>query len=229
MTRWRSGVPIRPLPWFSTAFVAATLFAGNVAAVETRATATDDRALDLSLHHTFGPASYHVFELITTLGGGVVRISIIALVVLGLVLLRRWWSAAFTVISAGGAALLGELIKLVVARPRPHLFPHAVHAGGYSFPSGHATNVCAFALVAVILAWQISGRWMHSALIGVLLVVYVLLVGLSRIVLGVHYPSDVIGGYFLAVGWVALTVALFAGGLNHEQSRALSRHIDVVD
>lgn len=228
MTRRVAVLPVRSSAWFVAALAGTLLFAADLGGVETHATASQDRSLDLSLHHTFGPASYRLFELITTLGSGIVRIPLIALIVLGLVVTRHWWSAALTVVATGGAAILFEVIRLLVRRPRPHLFPPAIHGDGFSFPSGHATDTCAFALIAVYLLCHLSGRSALSLLGGTVLLLYVLLVGLSRLVLGVHYPTDVIGGYFLGAAWVALTIT-FAPALDDGRTRALLRRIGVVE
>jgi undecaprenyl-diphosphatase len=188
--------------------------------VELGATGAEDRSLDLSLHSAFGHPSYRFFELMSTVGGGTVRVVAIALIVLGLAITRRWWSAILAIVAVEGAGLLETLFKLLVGRPRPHLFPHVVQAGGSSFPSGHATDTCALALVAVYLVWHLWGRRSLTILAGALLFILTLLVGLSRIVLGVHYPTDVAGGYALGAGWVALMVALFAPALHGETTRA---------
>lgn len=222
-------MPVRSSPWLLAATAGALLFAADLAGFETHATAAEDRSVDLALHHTFGPASYHVFELITTMGGSFVRIPVIVLLVLGLVITRHWWLAMLTVVATGGAAILFQVIKLLVQRPRPHLFAHAVHADGFSFPSGHATDTFAFALVTVVLAWYLSQRRALTVLVALLFVIYVLLVGLSRVVLGVHYPTDVIGGYCLGTAWVAATVAILARGLDAERARAELRPSRVME
>jgi undecaprenyl-diphosphatase len=99
-----------------------------------------------------------------------------------------------------GGALMADVIKLLVARPRPpveHL--QAVH--GYSFPSGHATQAGAF-WVSLLLALrpllERRSAW-APAVAGCVLIVAA--VGCSRVVLGVHYPSDVLAGALLGGGW----------------------------
>lgn len=229
MTRRAGVLPLRSSPWLVAAFAGALLFTADLVGIETHATASEDRSLDLSVHQTFGPASYRLFELITTLGGGAVRVALIALIALGLLVTRRWWSMALTIIATGGAAILFEVIKLLVRRPRPHLFPPAIHADGFSFPSGHATDACAFALIGVYLLWHLSERRALTLLVGLLFLVFVLLVGLSRLVLGVHYPTDVVGGYCLGTAWVAVAVAILAPALDAERTRAELPHIGVTE
>jgi undecaprenyl-diphosphatase len=167
--------------------------------------------------------------VVSTLGSGAVRVALVALIVLALAMTRYWWSAGLTVAATGGAALLETLIKLVVSRPRPHLFPHAVPADGSSFPSSHAGNACAFALVTVYLLWHVSGQRGLTMLSATILVAFILLVGLSRVVLGVHYPTDVVGGYALAGAWVTLLLTLIAPALREEAMHASLRRHGPVD
>jgi undecaprenyl-diphosphatase len=215
--------------WIVPALLCGVLFAADLTGVESGVTMPRDRALDLSLHATFGSSFYGFFETMSTIGGGVVRVAVIALIVVALAIARYWWSAALTVIATGGAAALETLIKLVVGRPRPHLFPHVVAADGSSFPSGHATNAFAFALVTVYLLWHVFHHRGLTAIGALLLIAFVLLVGLSRIVLGVHYPTDVLGGYALAGAWVGIVIASFAPALSAETMRVFLRRYDLVD
>ncbi len=211
------------------AVLCAGLFAVDLAGVESGITTVRDRSLDLSLHATFGSSFFGFFEAVSTLGGGVIRIALIAVIVVALVVARYWWSAALMVVATGGAAALETLLKLVVGRPRPHLFPHVVTADGSSFPSGHATNTCAFALVTLYVLWHVVQHRGLTAAATLLLIAVVLLVGLSRIVLGVHYPSDVLGGYALGVAWVGSAIAFFAPALKAETMRSFPGRYGLLD
>jgi membrane-associated phospholipid phosphatase len=129
---------------------------------------------------------------------------------------RRWGQrrlAAFVVVAIGGEMVAGLVAKAVVHRPRPHLWQAATPTLGYSFPSAHAMN--SLALVAVV-AMLLLGRRLAWAAIGGTL--YVGLVAVSRVWLGAHYPTDIVAGWMLALGWVLLTAStvtglgLFGGG-----------------
>jgi len=208
--------------WIVPAGLCGLLFAANLVGVESGVTISEDRSLELSLHSTFGPSTYDFFETVSSFGGGAVRVADVALIVVALVIARYWWSATLMVVATGGAALLETLIKFVVRRYRPQLFLHAVATDGSSFPSGHATDTCAFALVIIYLVWHV---YPHRGLMtagALLLLAFVLLVGLSRIVLGVHYPTDVLGGYALAGAWICATIAFFAPALSAETTHAFS-------
>ncbi|SDP56490.1 undecaprenyl-diphosphatase [Pedococcus dokdonensis] len=108
---------------------------------------------------------------------------------------RALW-AFFTMMLAWNVGLLA---KLLVGRARPIVQDPISHSPGFSFPSGHAFNAAVVATVVVFLLWPVLGRVGHRVSI-VLAVVFALVVGLDRIFLGVHFPSDVLAGYVLGVG-----------------------------
>jgi undecaprenyl-diphosphatase len=99
--------------------------------------------------------------------------------------------------------IAGELQKYWVARARPNLEPHLVVVKTQSFPSGHATSSMIFYL-AVAVALSAGTRWQRAAAAGAVLLS--LLIGTSRVVLGVHWPSDVVGGWAFGMLWVLLTL-----------------------
>ncbi len=115
---------------------------------------------------------------------------------------RALW-AAITVALGWG---LGNVVKQLVARARPVVENAVDHAPGYSFPSGHATNTTVASIVLLVLLWPLL-RHRGRTVAVVLVVALVLLIGLDRVMLGVHYPSDVLGGYLLGAA-VALGSAL---------------------
>lgn len=126
---------------------------------------------------------------------GVVPVDI-ALVV-GLAAFRRWRDAAFAAIATGGSALLNIATKQLFARDRPTLWESIAPETSYSFPSGHAMGSMTLALVLLLLAWPTRARWWVAAAMAV----FVAMVGLSRVYLGVHYPSDILAGWAAAAIW----------------------------
>jgi undecaprenyl-diphosphatase len=146
-------------------------------------------------------------RVVTFLGGdwGVVIPTAAAVVVLLIVDRPRLRGAVFVAVVMAGTGVLQLLTKLLFERPRPGVFPPLVAVASYSYPSGHAMASAGLALAVGLLAWRT--RWRLWAVAGGL--AFVLLVGLSRMYLGVHYPSDIVAGWLLAVAWVAWTWLAF--------------------
>ena len=116
---------------------------------------------------------------------------------------QRLAGALLLIILAGRA--LAEAQKYSIARVRPDLEPHLVVVKTSSFPSGHATSSMIFYLT-LALALTAGTRWQRVAAAGAILLS--LLIGISRVMLGVHWPSDVIGGWAFGMLWVLLTLRL---------------------
>jgi membrane-associated phospholipid phosphatase len=125
---------------------------------------------------------------------------------------RRWTILAYWVTAVGGAAALNVGAKLLFGRSRPSLWESIAPEHTLSFPSGHAMGSMAAMAALVVLLWPTRWRW--SMLI--FAVVFVLGVGLSRVYLGVHYPSDVLAGWMASLGWVIGMTTIFWGKLSHE-------------
>jgi membrane-associated phospholipid phosphatase len=125
-------------------------------------------------------------------------------------LLRRqaWWTSAWLVTAVVLVGPLTSLLKDYFGRIRPDFASGGARFESLSFPSGHSSGIATLVTVGLILAWPLFAarvrRWMLA--VGVLLVV---LVGLTRVWLGVHYMSDVVGGWALGAGWSLLTALVF--------------------
>jgi undecaprenyl-diphosphatase len=115
---------------------------------------------------------------------------------------RAWW--AFLTMMVLWAVQLG--VKELVQRARPVVADALEHAPGYSFPSGHAANAAAAATATVLLLWPVLGR-RGRPLAVVAAVVLVVGTALDRVLLGVHYPSDVVAGVLLGCGAVLASYA----------------------
>jgi undecaprenyl-diphosphatase len=124
------------------------------------------------------------------------------LMVCALLLFRRRRAEALLIalVWIGGQALHVGL-KMIYERPRPSLFPALVHAGGFSFPSGHTvTAVMTYGLLALLIG---RSRASHLRYVGVVAASLIILwVGLSRVYLGVHYATDVLGSLLIAGAWL---------------------------
>ena len=135
---------------------------------------------------------------ITNLGGPVPMVVCEVVVVAALFLWRRRREAKFLAIAGGGAALLNVCAKLIFSRQRPQLWETIVTEKSFSFPSGHSIGSMSFAAALTLLAWPTRWRW--PVAIGALS--FAITIGLTRLYLGVHYPSDVAAGWCAALVWV---------------------------
>ena len=121
-----------------------------------------------------------------------------------------WWNnrgraGLLLLLAALAGRSLGELQKYEIARVRPDIEPHLVLVKTSSFPSGHATSAMIFGLT-IALALSAGTRWERAAVAFAILLA--LLIGISRVMLGVHWPSDVIGGWAFGVLWVLVSFPL---------------------
>jgi membrane-associated phospholipid phosphatase len=117
-----------------------------------------------------------------------------------------WRPLAFVAVVAVGATLTSTLVKVLVARPRPGTGA-LVKALGYAFPSGHSTAASAAWLSAALVLGSLTRRLVQRVLLAVVAVLVVVLVGVSRVYLGVHAPTDVLGGWAMGALWVAGALA----------------------
>jgi undecaprenyl-diphosphatase len=158
-------------------------------------------------------------RLVTALGYYQVVVPLLAATVL-VFYLKGWrLSAVLLLVSTAGGSLLTTLLKAVFERSRPEVVDSGYTAAFYSFPSGHATVAVGFyGALTLILAYRLHGyaRW-AVATFGVLLV---LLIGFSRLYLGVHYPTDVLAGFLAAPLWVISVGAVYAAWLSVRGLRA---------
>lgn len=138
-----------------------------------------------------------LFLLLSALGYEYGVVPVDALLVLGLALRRHYRESVFAAVATGGSALLNLAAKQAFARDRPSLWESIAPEHNFSFPSGHAMGSMTLALVVVLLAWHTRWRWPIVAGMAV----FVAGVGLSRVYLGVHYPSDILAGWTAASVW----------------------------
>ena len=120
---------------------------------------------------------------------------------------RAWWAFGTMMV----AWFIGLVAKYVFQRARPVVEDPVSRAPGYSFPSGHALNSAAWATIVVILLWPLLKPLWARVTAVVLAVVVVLVTALDRVLLGVHYPSDVTVGVITGVGLVLASYAGYVG------------------
>ncbi len=165
-----------------------------------------DTSLLYWLHGYANPSLDAVMLTITQLADARVVIVIVAVT-----LAILWWQhhreeAKFFAVACLGAFILNTGLKLFFTKPRPHLFPSLIAETSFSFPSGHALG--SFVMYG-FLSYLLSAHFpKFSKLIYTLAVLTIALIGLSRMYIGVHWPTDIIGGYGIGYLWLMLCIAM---------------------
>jgi undecaprenyl-diphosphatase len=152
------------------------------------------------------PALTQAMLTISSIHGPIPVTAMVCGLGLFLVWQRQWhWFITFLIAVPGGV-LLNALVKEAVHRPRPHFSDLVLTLTTYSFPSGHAAAATLFYgfLAAYVTVHLRAWRW--RVLVGFIAFLAVVLVGLSRIYLRVHYLSDALGGMTEGVAWLALSI-----------------------
>ena len=179
--------------------------ATNVTRGET--TPVDENVRD-SIHSISSPGVTQLFSAITVLGSQGVVIGFSACSAILMFLKRRRDRALLVVGAMAGAELLLPILKNHFHRPRPEPFFGARLPPSYSFPSGHALlSFCCYGLLATLAGAYLRGRFRW--LIRICAAALILAIGVSRIYLGLHYPTDVIAGYLAAIAWMAAVAAIY--------------------
>jgi undecaprenyl-diphosphatase len=188
-------------PLTATVVAAAVFFAWLAERVTAGQTMPFDLSIRGEVHALASGALTGAMLVVTWLGSGVVLVPATVFLVWRLARGGHRRAAWLLGIAVAGGDLLELVLKLVFQRPRPEAF-FVTEPTTYSFPSGHSVESCVFyGTVAAIFtaglrpAWKVAG-WAVAVLM-------VAAIGFSRIYLGVHWPTDVLGGYDLGVGWQA--------------------------
>lgn len=141
---------------------------------------------------------------ITSLGSSAVLTLIVTAVIVYLLLIRKAGTALFVLAAVAGGQLLSTLLKAGIDRPRPDLVSHLVNETSLSFPSGHAmVSAVTYLTLGSLAARFLPGRTTKIFVL-CLAVLTTLLVGVSRVYLGVHWPSDVLAGWCAGFAWAML-------------------------
>jgi undecaprenyl-diphosphatase len=167
-----------------------------------------DAPIMLFLHQNASAGRDAFFVLMSRLGylWGVLPLDVGILA--WLIVRRRYRDGLFFGLAIVGSLLLNLAAKHHFARVRPDLWLSLTPETTFSFPSGHAMGSVTLAVALTLLFWPTRGRWLVLAVASL----FVLLVGLSRIYLGVHYPSDILAGWTAGTAWV---VAMYQLVLSH--------------
>ncbi|MGH6894140.1 MAG: phosphatase PAP2 family protein [Dongiaceae bacterium] len=215
-------IPIILLAVMAWVFIA---LAGEVMEGETRAI---DEAIILSFRVPGDPSdpigppwAEEAVRDITALGSAPALVIAVLAVVGFLALAKAWRLALFTLAASGGGLVVSSLLKYAVDRPRPDLVPHGNLIYTSSFPSGHSMmSAVVYLTLAALVARLMEKKRLKGYALGIALAL-TLLVGLSRIYLGVHWPSDVLAGWTAGAVWaLACWVIARWVGLGRDEGRS---------
>ena len=188
--------------------LAAAVFAWLAAAVEGGRASAFDAAVRGQVHAEAFPALTYLMRGFSTMGEAVFLIILGGLVVWRLLAAGRRREASFLAAAAIGAELIDQALKMLFHRTRPEAF-FGVSPDNYSFPSGHA--LVSFSFYLVLAEIFIEEEWPRGRRFGARAVALLLAgcIGLSRVYLGVHYPTDVLGGYAAAIVWLSVLWSVY--------------------
>lgn len=170
-----------------------------------------DRAIILAMRvpgHAEQPLGPHwlpsAVRDVTALGSTTV-LTLVVLVTASFLALRRRWRSALLVLAATTlGALAVTLVKALIARSRPDLVGRLMEEASHSFPSGHAANSAIVYLTVAALLFPVVRGWRMRGFVLAVAMLLVGLIGISRVYLGVHWPSDVLAGWAFGSGWALL-------------------------
>jgi undecaprenyl-diphosphatase len=152
-----------------------------------------------------GPAWLQLAALDVTALGGPTVLGMTVLAVVGFLVLHGLYrNAAFVFLASAGGWMLNGLLKEVFARPRPEVVPHLRQVMSLSFPSGHALTSAAVFLTLGALLMRVAKTRLAKFYCMFIAMTATLLVGSTRVYLGVHYPTDVLAGWLIGTSWALL-------------------------
>jgi undecaprenyl-diphosphatase len=148
-----------------------------------------------------------VTQFVTNLGGGVTWLVLLSSTALYLLVRGQQRLALFVAVATLGGRVLNRAVKTTVGRERPELADPVSHAAGWAFPSGHAMgSAIGISVLLLVFLPLLAPRWRPSAIgLGIL---FAAAVGASRVMLGVHWLSDVLGAWLLSLAWMLAMIAL---------------------
>jgi undecaprenyl-diphosphatase len=207
---------------FVAAAAALLLFAFVARVALSGQSAQFDAYVRNGVHAWASPSLTYIMRGLTLIGSAWFLLTGGMAVVAALARAGRKRAALLLVAATFGGEALDQILKMLFRRPRPEAFFGLAEPFTYSFPSGHATTAaCFYGVLAAILAARTSSLrlkialWTFAALMASA-------IGLSRIYLGVHYPTDVVAGYAAAVIWVAAVRAGYGIWLRRARARQLA-------
>jgi undecaprenyl-diphosphatase len=183
--------------------LAGEVMEGDTRALDTRILLSLRNQQDLS--KVRGPIWLESVLLDLTAMGGATVLGLVVLAIVGFLLLQARYRTALVILVTGvSAEVLDEVLKRVFMRPRPTVVPHLRDVVSTSFPSGHAMDSAIVYLTLGAMLMRVAERPATKAYCLIVAVLLTFLVGISRVYLGVHYPTDVIGGWVFGFAWASI-------------------------
>ena len=202
----------------AAAALVAVLFAWLASEMLEGETRAFDDAVRGFIHQHASQTITSLMSAVTLLGSTVVLLVLSVSVLLVFLRIREQHAAILFALTMAGAFVLNGTLKLSFHRTRPVPYFDLIAPTSYSFPSGHALySFCFYGTLAALVTARTNRRVTQSA-IWMMAILLIILIGLSRVYLGVHYPSDVLAGYAAALLWVC-TIA-FGDHLLHHKGRS---------
>ena len=191
---------------------AAALWAAAIALTIAIANASGPPAIDTGIAdpvHAWAldnPWAVSLARMFALMGSGAVLFPITVVVVLVLLRNHRWWALWVAACGIGGL-VISQVVKRTIDRQRP-VWPDPFEApDSFSFPSGHTmAGIYGWVVFGIVALYLLRGPW--NRIVGVALIAFGVLMGPSRVVFGVHWPTDVLGGWLYASAWVLTVTAL---------------------
>ena len=196
--------PLIPRIGYAIYFVILIAFIVLALRVKSGATLALDEATLKMINQWSSQGFDRAILFLTTLAGPILATTIGVLLFFFFLVQKKKLNSLYVVLTMLGTFLINTGLKLYFGRTRPALWPALVDEGSNSFPSGHAMISMAIALTLIILFYNSKFR-KPTIILGVL---YVIIIGFTRLYLGVHYPSDVLGGWMASILWVTFVTKM---------------------
>ncbi|WP_300559011.1 phosphatase PAP2 family protein [Companilactobacillus sp.] len=157
-------------------------------------------------NHTATPLL--IFRTLTEVGGTFWTVIITLVILIILSYFKYYYAAIFLAANKLVVVIINTIIKDLIRRPRPS-HHHYMYEGSFNYPSGHSSSALSLYIPLLIICFFIFKKIGSRVLITTLGILLIIIIGYSRVYLGVHYPSDIVGGYLLAASVLTSTVILF--------------------
>ena len=170
-------------------------------------TTSFDKTITNFIINTIPENINEIIKIITTLGGSKLLPPIVLITFFTLIYLKKSKYAILIILNSLLATASYLTLKSIIQRPRPDVF-RFINETGYSFPSGHATTNMAFYGIIIYLIWKKVKNKKLKIFLTIILSIWILIMGISRIYFNVHYPTDIIAGFILGIICILLTTNL---------------------